>query len=137
MIDGNGYKDIEEWALKTQKAVDQERWKEATRLWGYTEGVIISVAGNIDFYNILEKKHPQGLVGRSLPGPSLMEDRDLMLSRLMNNNVKKTLGLNSTWGVQGSQVFQELKEDFMKPVINIGIFIFTPIFIAFFVLFHF
>lgn len=39
----------------------------------------------------------------------------------MNGLVKDTLGLSSMHGIQSSTVFDELREDFMKPVINQGI----------------
>lgn len=39
----------------------------------------------------------------------------------MNGPVKKALGINVTHGIQSNTVFDCLTEDFMKPVINIGI----------------
>ncbi|XP_015125163.1 retinoid-inducible serine carboxypeptidase [Diachasma alloeum] len=119
MIDRRGVLAIEKAAVETQRAVDEGRWRAATSLWAYTENVIVNVTGNIDFYNILEKKQPRGRTGRLLPGVRPKVDRDRMLSELMNNGVRNTLGLNVSWGLQSSEVFNILKEDFMKPVVNI------------------
>lgn len=38
----------------------------------------------------------------------------------MNNQVKRALNLNVTFGAQKNAVFNYLSEDFMKPATNIG-----------------
>ncbi|XP_063987297.1 retinoid-inducible serine carboxypeptidase-like [Diachasmimorpha longicaudata] len=119
MIDRRGLESIERAALATQRAVNEGRWRDATNLWSYTEGVIQSVTGNINFYNILEKTRPLGHIARYLPGAQEKANRGRLLSDLMNNEVRNTLGLNVSWGLQSSTVFRILGEDFMKPVVNI------------------
>ncbi|XP_011299264.1 retinoid-inducible serine carboxypeptidase-like [Fopius arisanus] len=119
MIDRGGVRAIEKAATETQKAVDEGRWRDATNLWSETEGVIMLVTGGIDFYNILEKRLALAPNSRFFPGIHPRVDRDEILNRLMNNEVREALGLNNSWGQQSSQVFQTLAGDFMKPVINI------------------
>lgn len=46
---------------------------------------------------------------------------EVSLSRLMNGPVKKALQLPVNHGDQSDLVFEKLQEDFMKPVVNIGI----------------
>lgn len=58
MVDTNGYEEINRAAQSTKEAVDNKNWRTATRLWSYTEGVIMKVTNNIDFYNILTKLEP-------------------------------------------------------------------------------
>lgn len=55
MVDTQGYQQIMASANRTKIAVEKEQWKLATQLWGITEGVIVNMTGNIDFYNILYK----------------------------------------------------------------------------------
>lgn len=43
------------------------------------------------------------------------------LDDLMNGPVKEALGVNVTHGEHSGTVFVNLQEDFMKPVIDIGI----------------
>lgn len=121
MVDTNGFERIEKAALETKMVVDNEKWSEATKLWSYTENVIIQVAGNIDFYNILYKTSPSRL--KNVMKPILPSARTSRVDRendklymLMNNEVKKALGINVTWSAQSSQVFNTLAGDFMKPV---------------------
>ncbi|KAF7988459.1 hypothetical protein HCN44_001032 [Aphidius gifuensis] len=125
MIDIRGYDLIQKSIEATKLAVEQERWQEATNLWGRTENVIMEIVNNIDFYNILEKKKPN----------DYFDIRDELLDKLMNSDVKEALGLNVTWGEQSSRVFSILSGDFMKPAVhiverllnetNLEIFVFT------------
>lgn len=55
MVDTEGYEEIQKWARYTKDAIDDGEWSTATSLWGQTENVILSITGNIDFYNILTK----------------------------------------------------------------------------------
>lgn len=53
--------------------------------------------------------------------PYLDQSESLSLESLMNGPVRKALGIQVTHGKQSDQVFTTLSEDFMKPVIHIGI----------------
>lgn len=66
MIDSNGYKNIDKSAKATRDAVNNGEWLKATTLWSNTENVILQVADNIDFYNILTKLSPSNLRSRNL-----------------------------------------------------------------------
>lgn len=48
-----GQAEIDAAAAKTQAEVDAGNWVQATNEWGNTEGVIVNVAHNVDFYNVL------------------------------------------------------------------------------------
>ena len=111
MVDTQGYQEIMRIANFTKSAVEAKEWELATNLWSNTEGVILNLTNNIDFYNILSN------VNSASSQSDLTRDS---LSHLMNFNVKKILQLNSTWGKQSSAVFRALEEDFMKPVIDKG-----------------
>ncbi|XP_043474711.1 retinoid-inducible serine carboxypeptidase-like [Leptopilina heterotoma] len=124
MVDTQGYQKIMASANRTKVAVEKEQWKLATQLWGITEGVILNMTGNIDFYNILYKSKSGSSVkdlNNNIEENVSFEDTfsDAALDRLMNTKVKKALRINSTWGIQGSEVFSALNGDFMKPAIDI------------------
>lgn len=59
-----------------------------------------------------------------LPGklalPSVRDEDDDKIEKIMKGPVKETLGLNATFGAQSSAVFRTLREDFMKPATDIG-----------------
>ncbi|XP_060832676.1 retinoid-inducible serine carboxypeptidase-like [Bombus pascuorum] len=127
MVDTDGYEKVNKAALRTKEAVDSERWADATRLWSYTEGAIIEVTNNIDFYNILTKIEPYtnqfSLKQRLVSEPTFAQEYSVFsqesLSTLMNGPVKESLNLPSDHGTQSSMVFSRLRGDFMKPVIHI------------------
>ncbi|XP_043286962.1 retinoid-inducible serine carboxypeptidase-like [Venturia canescens] len=124
MVDAQGYEKIEASAQLTKEAVENEQWTAATRLWSGTEGVIMRVTGNIDFYNILYKMSWSTFKSSSQPfkpilpsGASREVDTDALLDALMNNEVKSALGIakDVVWGSQSNSVFSYLGADFMKP----------------------
>ncbi|XP_046739172.1 retinoid-inducible serine carboxypeptidase-like [Diprion similis] len=138
MVDTIGYEKIKAAAKKTQDAVDDGRWSDATSEWGITEYVIINVANNIDFYNILYKVAPSSRSSArefAMDKALLRDERDDQLDELMNGVVKEALGLNVTWGAQSNTIFSALYADFMKPATDqveyllndtdINIFVFT------------
>lgn len=47
--------EIDNAAANTQAAVDAGNWNQATILWGITESVVMNVAHNVNFYNVLAK----------------------------------------------------------------------------------
>ncbi|RZC37320.1 uncharacterized protein BDFB_011030, partial [Asbolus verrucosus] len=118
-VDQNGYEQIQEMAEATKEAFDNGNYQVSTNLWGLTEGVIQTYTANIDFYNILTKISP-GWIGKTrMIKPALNDDEDAKIDVIMNNEVKKALGLDVNWGVQSDDVFAALGEDFMKPVVEI------------------
>ncbi|KAL2743407.1 retinoid-inducible serine carboxypeptidase-like [Vespula maculifrons] len=130
MIDSNGYKNIDKSAKATRDAVNNGEWLKATTLWSNTENVILQVADNIDFYNILTKLSPSNLRSRNLEKKSPIHiDKDTIyqglayrdsrsLGQLMNGPVREALGIKNYHGRQSSNVFYMLREDFMKPVVD-------------------
>lgn len=44
---------IENAAARTQKAIDEGRWLEATNYWSITEAVVEEETDGVDFYNVL------------------------------------------------------------------------------------
>lgn len=53
--------------------------------------------------------------------PYLSQSESFSLESLMNGPVRQALGIQAIHGSQSNDVFDYLNEDFMKPVINIGI----------------
>ncbi|XP_076677080.1 retinoid-inducible serine carboxypeptidase [Andrena cerasifolii] len=128
MVDTAGYNKIQDAAQKTQTAVKAGDWLTSTTLWGYTENVIAKVTNNVDFYNILTKiksgRMSYSLAGKFGPKPSLYNENsigtqdDVELGNLMNGPVKKALGLSVKHNEQANKVFDMLRTDFMRPVID-------------------
>ncbi|KAK2582344.1 hypothetical protein KPH14_004680 [Odynerus spinipes] len=128
MIDSEGFNDVDKMAKATKEAVDTGRWLTATSLWGTTENVILRVANNIDFYNILTKLSPNSIYAKLRGDAStkdtealyrmLLQQEDRSLEQLMNGPVKNALGLTVSHGLQSGYVFSVLREDFMKPVVD-------------------
>ncbi|XP_044735684.1 retinoid-inducible serine carboxypeptidase-like [Chrysoperla carnea] len=121
MIDIDGYEKIDKEARKCQDLVESGRYSEATNQWGQTETETTSVTQNIDFYNILTKvKYQTRYKSNFVDGLESRQDSD-SLNSIMNNEVKQALNLPSNvyWSESNKQVFSNLSEDFMKPVIHI------------------
>lgn len=53
MVNKDGQAQIDAAAARTQQAVDNENWVEATAEWSVTEGVVETVTHGVDFYNVL------------------------------------------------------------------------------------
>jgi len=127
-VDDKGYDAIMEAAKETEKLLNDGKGQESTDMWGYTEYVIMDVAHNVDFYNVM-KKIPSGWRnsvrnGRNgftepIAKPGTRDFDDIKLEKIMNGAVKEALGLENSWGVQSGKTFQMLEEDFMKPVIDV------------------
>nr|XP_015839909.1 PREDICTED: uncharacterized protein LOC664192 [Tribolium castaneum] len=118
-VDQNQYEQVQAKAEETKAALEAGKFSEATNLWGQAEQVIETVTAGIDFYNIL-KKITASWVKKEKALPGLKDDDvDTKIAILMNNDVKKALGLEVDWGFQAGAVFDALYEDFMKPVTNI------------------
>lgn len=65
-VDQNGYEQVHAAALKTKEVFDAGQYAQATSEWSKTEYVIMRVAHNIDFYNVL-KKIPSYSSGKCIP----------------------------------------------------------------------
>lgn len=52
--------------------------------------------------------------------PSVRDEDDDKIEIIMNGPVREALGLDRGWGQQSNYVFQNLREDFMKPVTEVG-----------------
>ncbi|KAF2898895.1 hypothetical protein ILUMI_07278 [Ignelater luminosus] len=117
-VDQEGYDAIDKGAQRTKAALDAGQFEEATNQWLLTEYIIMDVAKNVDFYNILTKIKSRSGKGRHMIKPGVDTDLtdDEKLEELMNGPVKKALNLNVTWGAQSGDVFDTLSEDFMKSV---------------------
>ncbi|XP_015188707.1 PREDICTED: retinoid-inducible serine carboxypeptidase-like [Polistes dominula] len=147
MIDSNGYRKIEILANATRDAVNNGQWSMATSLREYTKNVILQLTDNIDFYNILTKLSPfygpsqtfEKLSSIYTEGDAkyynLISRDSKSLEELMNGPVINALGLKAFHGRQSDMVFNMLREDFMKPVVdkvelllnetNINVFVYT------------
>lgn len=55
--------------------------------------------------------------------PSFYQPEAFSLESLMNGPVRQALGIQTIHGSQSNNVFAYLSEDFMKPVIHIGILV--------------
>jgi serine carboxypeptidase 1 len=126
LVDDQGYEAIQNAAGLCETAVNEERWNDATDLWGATESVVLYRTHYVDFYNILKFVLP-GATGLKthrlhnkynvfLPAERATDPLD----DLMNGEIKDKLGIipeNVTWGGQYDAVFTAQEGDFMKPVI--------------------
>ncbi|XP_055593624.1 retinoid-inducible serine carboxypeptidase-like [Uranotaenia lowii] len=133
-VDTKGYRNIQAAAIETEHILNEGRFEDATWQWGRTEGVIVRETLGIDFYNVLfeqdysasrsrlsmfERNMKQATVDSAVRLVS--EDRDQMLEDLMRGPVAETLQLpaESVYNSQGSDVFQSMAGDFMKPAMHI------------------
>lgn len=144
-IDVDGFENINNYALRTQRALNQGNFFQATDLWYQTEVVVIQNTGGVDFYNVQYNTRYQSsddsnarvkqfqlnprmaafdvMVKRKrLNADDVNEDEDDMnLTTLMRGLVHEALDLpkNVVWGSQSGAVFDTLAGDFMKPVVEI------------------
>ncbi|KAK7026483.1 Retinoid-inducible serine carboxypeptidase [Halocaridina rubra] len=136
-VNSKGLNTIDAAAARTQAEVDAGNWEQATNEWGNTEVVIMLVAHNPNFYNVLatEDIYKNTLKNRS---------RDLsymtpQVRHLYSHHVLGRYGITrdalddfmngpqaDAWGIppgvvwdgQGGFTFDHLSGDFMKPVID-------------------
>lgn len=126
VVDQQGFSTIDKSAQDTKTALNNGDFIGATDLWSETEGLVESVSGGVDFYNILTKTSASRRLGKSSNKKEDLLRRHGIIARadlgaLMNGRVKEVLQIPSdvVWGSQGGYVFDALYEDFMKPVVNI------------------
>jgi hypothetical protein len=60
LVDEPGLEAIQRSATLCKRAVEEERWTDATNLWSTTEGVVMYRTHFVDFYNILKFEIPGG-----------------------------------------------------------------------------
>lgn len=124
MINYNGYEKIQQAASLTKYAIDSGNWSNAIEQFKNTWITIINCTNNIDLYNLLEKKTPlreSHLAFSSLAQKTQQNARfDQKLNSLMNGSVRRTLGLIRPFKVRSYDIKHSLREDFLKPVTNIG-----------------
>ncbi|KAM6163624.1 retinoid-inducible serine carboxypeptidase [Rhynchocyon petersi] len=132
LLDDQGLAEVSKIAEQVLDAVNREKYKEATELWGKAEMVIEQNTDGVNFYNILTKSSAMSAKESSLEFTQshlvhlyqhhlryLHQDA---LSELMNGPIKKKLKIipeDYSWGAQATNVFANMEGDFMKPVINI------------------
>ena len=128
---------INKSAAAVQQAVDNQKWFDATNLWGDTEGVVSAVSAGVNFYNILDRSGDDGsrsvfrypkhaITSEAQARIFKIAEKELRvyqtgdLDQLMNGPIKQKLGIpsNVTWGGQSGSVFQQLSTAFMQPIVD-------------------
>uniref|UniRef100_A0A8C8RAN1 Carboxypeptidase n=1 Tax=Pelusios castaneus TaxID=367368 RepID=A0A8C8RAN1_9SAUR len=129
LLDDQGLVEVTAAAKEVMNAVNRRQYALATELWSATEEVIEQNTDDVNFYNILAKKSPDGKASKH-KNISLIKlyqrhveplHKD-SLSDLMNGPIRKKLKIipdHVTWGGQSGEVFSNMAGDFMKPVIDI------------------
>ncbi|XP_017394318.1 retinoid-inducible serine carboxypeptidase [Cebus imitator] len=132
LLEDKGLAEVSKIAEQVLNAINKELYREATVLWGKAEMIIEQNTDGVNFYNILTKSPPTPTMESSLEFTQshlvrlcqrhvrhLQRDA---LSQLMNGPIRKKLKIipeDQTWGGQATNVFMNMEEDFMKPVISI------------------
>ncbi|XP_072043586.1 retinoid-inducible serine carboxypeptidase-like [Amphiura filiformis] len=132
LLDHKGFVAVNQSATKTKEAFDAGNFTKSTLLWSVTEEVIDKHTNGVNFYNILQwngesPKRRKSFAFEKLSYLDKLFQRHVQplqsddLAALMNGPIKEKLGIpdDVTWGGQSDEVFEALKEDFMKPVIDI------------------
>uniref|UniRef100_G3QKF1 Carboxypeptidase n=1 Tax=Gorilla gorilla gorilla TaxID=9595 RepID=G3QKF1_GORGO len=132
LLEDKGLAEVSKVAEQVLNAVNKGLYREATELWGKAEMIIEQNTDGVNFYNILTKSTPTSTMESSLEFTQshlvclcqrhvrhLQRDA---LSQLMNGPIRKKLKIipeDQSWGGQATNVFVNMAEDFMKPVISI------------------
>ncbi|XP_054155571.1 retinoid-inducible serine carboxypeptidase-like [Oppia nitens] len=139
-IDSNQKNQIDSYSKRIKDALKSGDGERATNLWATTEGLVGSLTGGIDWYNVLldtqTVSRPAVTAAKVKLYNSLANVKNSALKsaivrqlsvysnddldRLMNSEIKKKLNIPSTvtWGGQSGQVFSALSGDFMLPVVD-------------------
>ncbi|KAB7496203.1 Retinoid-inducible serine carboxypeptidase [Armadillidium nasatum] len=138
MVNKDGQAQIDAAAARTQEAVDNGNWVEATAQCSITEGVVETVTYGVDFYNVLsedsnayfvpnpddeklysyfEPEMRKSFFRHVKPYPKKVGDE---LDDFMNGPQKAHWNISDdvTWGDQSCYVDYNLRGDFMKPVVE-------------------
>ena len=137
LIDEKQKEDIDRYSRKIGNAISKGQGTLATKLWSSLEDLVEEYTGGINWYNIFADNSPalhlrnlyrqhsdaQNPLSRSIYRHVhyLHDDVDDKLGNLMNSKyLKEKLNIPDkvVWGSQSGDVFTQLSEDFMKPVIN-------------------
>eukprot|EP00164_Ancoracysta_twista_P001563 GFYU01002047.1.p1 GENE.GFYU01002047.1~~GFYU01002047.1.p1 ORF type:complete len:467 (+),score=157.61 GFYU01002047.1:102-1502(+) len=137
LLDDKSYNDLTLMAHSIEKNIESNDWAAATASWGAMEGAISEMTAGVNFYNVLQHNvADNAALNTMLSTLESTEDRNLAilkynhlatfqgdaLSNLMNGPVKQMLGSkipsDVVWGKYSGQVFAELSDDFMKPVVD-------------------
>ncbi|XP_028034257.1 retinoid-inducible serine carboxypeptidase-like, partial [Bombyx mandarina] len=132
LVDQEGYEDIQAAARESERLFNEGQYLQSTTQWANTQQVVFRRTTRVDFYNILTKMEVSASVPdtrspielsrdmliRDRPYMSPVRQDELNLNTLMNTQVKEALNIPNhvTWGSQSGNVFNMLREDFMKPV---------------------
>lgn len=87
------------------KMIEKRDFVKANIYCQKTMALLNHLSHGVDVYNVLRNKH---------------SNEDMILSKIMNSDVKTALNLNTTWTNFNSRVYYSLADDFMKPVTNLG-----------------
>uniref|UniRef100_A0A8B9FTQ5 Serine carboxypeptidase 1 n=1 Tax=Amazona collaria TaxID=241587 RepID=A0A8B9FTQ5_9PSIT len=128
-LDDNGLAEVTAVAKEIMDAINKNEYGLATELWGKAEGVIEENTDNVNFYNIMTKEVPEMKSNEQgnlhLTGLYQRHVRNMhrdSLNELMNGPIRKKLKIIPDcvkWGGQSREVFENMAEDFMRPVIDI------------------
>ncbi|KAK3865399.1 hypothetical protein Pcinc_028986 [Petrolisthes cinctipes] len=138
-VSKKGLGQIDNAAANTQAAVDAGNWEQATNFWSITEVVVMNVAHNVNFYNVLTEEdiyrnkfspHTKDLsyMAPEILSPGNLYERHVRpfhdtrdaLGDFMNGEqaIRWNIPPEVMWDSQGGDVFSTLAGDFMKPVID-------------------
>nr|XP_033815927.1 retinoid-inducible serine carboxypeptidase isoform X2 [Geotrypetes seraphini]XP_033815928.1 retinoid-inducible serine carboxypeptidase isoform X2 [Geotrypetes seraphini] len=128
LLDDKGLTEVTDAAKQILDAVSSGKYKEATTLWSQMEDIITNNTDGVNFYNILTKDSPET---KELKFDNLMLAilylhhvnplQNINLDELMNGPIRAHLSIipdKVVWGGQASDVFSNMEDDFMKPVID-------------------
>eukprot|EP00062_Callorhinchus_milii_P025084 gi/632985677/ref/XP_007909818.1/ PREDICTED: retinoid-inducible serine carboxypeptidase [Callorhinchus milii] len=132
LLDDRGLEEVNSYADQVQKAIEAGNYKQATDLWGATEFAILRNTDGVNFYNIMTKEPADAVVEMAVPMKNhylvnlysnhVRRLQKTSLDVLMNGPIRDKLKIIPSfvrWGGQSNAVFNNMEEDFMKPVIDI------------------
>ncbi|XP_057334284.1 retinoid-inducible serine carboxypeptidase-like [Microplitis mediator] len=124
LIDRIDQRDINRSVNKIVGSINKEKWVDAFANYKNMWNTIYNVVDNIDVYNILKKTNPTNNSSNNynfphVKSPSKSVNISSLIQKLMENDVKKALGLNGTYTLYSNRVSVKLINDYMKPVTDI------------------
>ncbi|XP_060067140.1 retinoid-inducible serine carboxypeptidase-like [Ylistrum balloti] len=130
IVDKQGLTRINASANKALRYIQSSQWTTATDQFNICEGVVEETSNGVNFYNILKwgSEESQGSNVGKRSKKHMLEPRILnvlqadKLTVLMNGPIREKLKIIPSqvqWGGQSGEVFQHMKEDFMKPVVDV------------------
>ncbi|XP_053595932.1 retinoid-inducible serine carboxypeptidase-like isoform X1 [Microplitis demolitor] len=124
LIDRIDQRDINRSVNKILISITKEKWVDAFANYKNMWNTIYNVVDNVDVYNILKKTNPTNNSSNNynfpqVKSPSNPVNISSLIQKLMENDVKKALGLNGTYNLYSNRVSMKLMNDYMKPVTDI------------------